>query len=145
MSETSFSFEKNNIATTKIEFNENKRWAILHFWSKGRRSPAVISRITKTPKYNITKIKQQGTIEDRARKSQPRKISASDSITPIRRNNIKRTDQKTDPSPSFECVPMDGSTSTKTNELQEYFVLCYSNADTGTKACSFFMGNPTQI
>ena len=68
--------------------------AILHFWKNGQRSPAVISRITKTlfktVKYNITKIKQQGTIEDRARKGRPHKITASDSIALgqwIRRNN----------------------------------------------------------
>ena len=35
---------------------------------------------------------------------------------------------------------MDGSTSTKTNGLEEYFALWYSNADTGTKACTSSMG-----
>ena len=59
--------------------------AILHLWNNDQRSPAAISRITKTPlrtvKYNITKIKQQGTIEDRPRnKGRPRTITASDSI-----------------------------------------------------------------
>ena len=45
---------------------------MLHFSNNGQRSPAEISRITKTTlravKYNITKIKQQGTIEERPRK-----------------------------------------------------------------------------
>ena len=40
---------------------KTKRSAILHFWNNGHRSPAAISRITKTPlrtvKYNIRKIK----------------------------------------------------------------------------------------
>ena len=61
----------------------------------------------------------------------------------ISRSNIKRTGSKTVPLPSFECISMDGSMSTKTNGLQEYFVLWYSNADTGTKACTCSMGNPT--
>ena len=62
--------------------------------NNSHRSPAAISRITKTPlrtvKYNITKIKQQGTIEDRPRKGRSRKITGSDSIALgqwIRRNN----------------------------------------------------------
>ncbi|CAF1344815.1 unnamed protein product [Rotaria sordida] len=62
---------------------KTRRSAILHFWNSGQRSPAAISRITKIPlrtvKYNITKIKQQGTIEDRPRKGRPREITASDS------------------------------------------------------------------
>ena len=45
-----------------------RRSAILHFWNNDQRSPVAISLITKTPKQNITKIKQQSTIEDRARK-----------------------------------------------------------------------------
>ena len=68
--------------------------AILHFWNNGQRSPTAISRITKTPlrtvKYNITKIKQQGTTANRPRKGRPRKITASDSTALgqwIRRNN----------------------------------------------------------
>ena len=48
-----------------------KRLTILHFWNNGERSPTKISRITKTPlgtvKYNISKIKQQGTTDDRSR------------------------------------------------------------------------------
>ena len=60
------------------------------------------------------------------------------------RGNIKRTGPKTALSPRFECIPMNGSTSTKTNGLQEYFALWYSNADTGTKACTCSTGNPTQ-
>ena len=73
---------------------KTRRLAILHFWNNGHRSPTTISRITKTPlrtvKYNIMKIKQQGTIEYRPRKGQPRTITASDSIALgqwIRRNN----------------------------------------------------------
>jgi len=73
---------------------KTRRSAILHFWNSGQRSPTAISRITKIPlrtvKYNITKIKQQGTIEDRPRKGRPCKITASDSKAfgqRIRRNN----------------------------------------------------------
>ena len=73
---------------------KTRRSAILHFWNNGHRSPTTISRITKTSlrtvKYNIRKIKQQGTIEDRPRKGRPRTIAASDSIALdqwIRRNN----------------------------------------------------------
>ena len=46
--------------------------------------------MTKIPKYNITKIKQQRTTKDRARKDRLRKITASDSIALgqwIRRSN----------------------------------------------------------
>ena len=43
---------------------KTRRSAILHFWDNGQRPPAAISRITKTPKYNIMMINQQGTIED---------------------------------------------------------------------------------
>ena len=71
-----------------------RRSAILYFWNKGRRSPTAIYRITKTPlrtvKYNITKMKLQGIIEDRTRKDRPSRITASDSIALvqwIRRNN----------------------------------------------------------
>ena len=73
---------------------KTRRSAILHFWNNSHRSPATISRITKTPlrtvKYNIRKIKQQDTIEDRPRKGRSRTITASDSIALgqwIRRNN----------------------------------------------------------
>ena len=58
---------------------ETRCSAIIHFWNNGQRSPAAISRITKTPlrtvKYNITKVKQQDTIEDL-----PRKATASDNV-----------------------------------------------------------------
>ena len=79
---------------------ETRRSAILHFQNNGQRSPAAISHITKTPRYNITKIKQQGIIEERPHKGRPRKITASGSITLgqwIWRNNIKRTSPKTAP------------------------------------------------
>ena len=73
---------------------KTKHSAILHFWNNGYRSPATISPITKTPlrtvKYNITRIKQQGTTEDRPREGRSRKITASDSIARgqwMRRNN----------------------------------------------------------
>ena len=73
---------------------KTSRPAILHFWNNGQRSPAAIALITKTPlttvKYNIMKIKQQGTIEDQPRKGRPRKITASNSKALdrcIRRNN----------------------------------------------------------
>ena len=49
---------------------KTNRSAILHFWQNGERSPAAISR--------MTKIKQQGTIEDRPRQGRPRKISSTD-------------------------------------------------------------------
>ena len=53
----------------KLNPMKTRRSAILHFQNDGHRSPAVVSRITKTllkiVKYNITKIKQQGTIKDR--------------------------------------------------------------------------------
>ena len=56
-----------------------KRLTILHFWNNGERSPTKISRITKIPlgtvKYNISKIKQQGTTEDRSRNDRPRKLT----------------------------------------------------------------------
>ena len=81
--------QQRNLNSTKT-----KRSAILHFWNNGQRSPAVISRITKTPvrtgKYNIKKIKEQGTIEDRSHNDRPRKITASDNKALgqwIRRNN----------------------------------------------------------
>ena len=66
--------------------NSMETWcsAILHFSNNDQRSPAAMSRIAmiplKTVKYDITKIKQQGTIEDRPLKSRPRKITASNSI-----------------------------------------------------------------
>ncbi|CAF1666614.1 unnamed protein product [Rotaria magnacalcarata] len=63
--------------------------------SNGHRSPATIARITKIPirtvKYNIVKIKNQGTIEDR-----PRKVTANDDIALdqwIRRNNETKSQE----------------------------------------------------
>ena len=53
---------KNMSQQRKSNSLKTKRSAILHFWNNGHRSPATISRITKTPlrtvKYNIRKIKQ---------------------------------------------------------------------------------------
>ena len=73
---------------------KTRRSAILDFWNNDHRSPAAISHITKTPlrtvKYNIRKIKQQGTIEDQPRKGRSRMSTTSDSIALdqwIRRNN----------------------------------------------------------
>ena len=75
-----------------------KRLTILHFWNNGERSPTKISRITKIPlgtvKYNISKIKQQGTTEDRSRNGQPRKLTVKDNKALgqwIRRNNETTT------------------------------------------------------
>jgi transposase len=68
--------------TRNSSFLKTRRSAILHFWNNGHRSPSAIARLTKIPlrtvKYNITKIKQQGTIEDRPRSGRPRKITAAD-------------------------------------------------------------------
>ncbi|CAM4920823.1 unnamed protein product [Rotaria socialis] len=59
--------QQRNLSTMKT-----KRSTILHYWNNGHRSPTTIARITKIPsrtvKYNIIKIKNQGTIEDRSRK-----------------------------------------------------------------------------
>ena len=58
---------------------KTRRSAILHFWNNDQRPPAPIFRITMTPKYNIMKIKQQGTIEDRTcNNGRLRKITAGD-------------------------------------------------------------------
>ncbi|CAF3493660.1 unnamed protein product [Rotaria socialis] len=80
--------QQRNLSTMKT-----KRSTILHYWNNGHRSPATIARVTKIPirtvKYNIVKIKNQGTIEDRRRK-----ITANDDKALgqwIRRNNIART------------------------------------------------------
>ena len=67
---------------------KTNRSAILHFWQNGERSPAAISR--------MTKIKQQGTIEDRPRQGRPRKISGTDNIALgqwIRRDNESTSKQ----------------------------------------------------
>jgi len=79
---------------------KTKRSAILHFWQNGERSPAAISRMTKisirTVNYNIKKIKQQGTIEDRPRQGRPRKITGTDNIALgqwIRRDNESTSKQ----------------------------------------------------
>ena len=64
MSETSFPSEK-TLQQRKSKSMKTRCSAILHFWNNGQRSPAAVSRITKTPQSNITKIKQQDTIEDR--------------------------------------------------------------------------------
>ena len=75
-----------------------KRLTILHFWNNGERSPTKISRITKIPigtvKYNFSKIKQQGTTEDRSRSGRPRKLTVKDNKALgqwIRRNNETTT------------------------------------------------------
>ncbi|CAF4676483.1 unnamed protein product, partial [Rotaria socialis] len=83
--------QKRNLSTMKT-----KQSTILHYWNNSHRSPATIARITKIPirtvKYNIVKIKNQRTIEDR-----PRKITANDDKALgqwIRRDNIARTGTK---------------------------------------------------
>ncbi|CAF4718130.1 unnamed protein product [Rotaria socialis] len=104
---------------------KTKQSTILHYWNNGHRSPATIARITKIPirtvKYNIIKIKNQSTIEDRSRK-----ITANDDKLAlgqwIRRDTIARTGTKTTSWSRSECVQMDSATSTQTNGLQQYFV-----------------------
>ena len=63
---------------------KTKRSTILHYWNNGHRSPAAIARMTKIPvgtiKYNIAKIKEQGTIEDRPSSGRPCKINDNKSI-----------------------------------------------------------------
>ena len=73
---------------------KTSRSAILYHWNNGERSPETIARMTKIPlrtiKYNIAKIKEQGTIEDRSRSGRPRKMTANDNQALgqwIRRNN----------------------------------------------------------
>jgi transposase len=73
---------------------KTRRSSILHFWENGYRSPSTIARLTKisirTIKYNIAKIKQQGTVDDRIRTGRPRKVSSADNKALgqwIRRNN----------------------------------------------------------
>ncbi|CAM4872869.1 unnamed protein product [Rotaria socialis] len=111
--------QQRNLSTMKT-----KRSTILHYWNNGHRSPATIARITKIPirtvKYNIVKIKNQSTIEDR-----PRKITANDDKVLgqwIRRDNIARTGTKTTSLSRSERVQMDSATSTQTHGLQKYFV-----------------------
>ena len=74
----------------KSNLMKTRRSALLHSWNNEQRFPAAISHITKTPKCNIMKTKQQGTIGDRLRTDRPRKSTANDSIALgqwIRRNN----------------------------------------------------------
>lgn len=73
---------------------KTKRSTILHYWNNGYRSPTTIARMAKIPlgtvKYNIIKIKDQGTIEDRPRSGRPRKLGTNDNIALgqwIRRDN----------------------------------------------------------
>lgn len=79
---------------------KTKRSTILHFWNNGERSPKAISRITKIPlgtvKYNIAKIKQQGTIEERPRSGRPHTLTINDNKALgqwIRRNNETTTQE----------------------------------------------------
>ena len=87
-----------NDVTSRSYFEKMKRLTILHFWNNGERSPTKISRITKIPlgtvKYNISKIKQQGTTEDRSRSGRSRKLTVKDNKALgqwIRRNNETTT------------------------------------------------------
>ena len=80
--------------TRKSSTLKIRRSAILHYWNNGRRSASDIARLTKIPvrtvRYNIAKIKEQGSIEDRPRSGRPRKITVNDNIALgqwIRRNN----------------------------------------------------------
>ena len=70
------------------------RSTILHFWQQGYRNAAEIARITKIPertvRYNIAKIRDEGSVEHRGGNGRPRKITASNSIVIgqwLRRNN----------------------------------------------------------
>ena len=80
--------------------NKTKRSAILHFWNKGERSPTKIATLTKihisTVKYNIAKIKEQGTIEDRPRSDRPCKLGKDENIVLgqwLRRNSETTTNE----------------------------------------------------
>ena len=73
---------------------KTRRSAVLHFWNNGHRSAADIARLTKIPlstvKYNLLKIKKQGTVEDRPRSGRPRKLTTNDNKSIgqwLRRNN----------------------------------------------------------
>ncbi|CAF4496751.1 unnamed protein product [Rotaria sp. Silwood2] len=79
-------------------WQKTRRPIILHYWNNGYRSPAIIARITKIPlrtvKYNIDKIKKQGSVEDRPRSGRPLKINSDDNKALgqwIRRNNETTT------------------------------------------------------
>ena len=87
-----------NDVTSRSYFKKTKRLTILHFWNNGERSPTKVSRITKIPlgtvKYNISKIKQQGTTEDRSPSGRLRKLTVKDNKALgqwIRRNNETTT------------------------------------------------------
>ena len=60
-----------------------RRSVILHYWNNGHRSASDIAHLTKIPirtvRYNIAKIKDRGTVEDRPRIGRPRKIKSVDS------------------------------------------------------------------
>jgi transposase len=71
-----------------------RRSVILHFWEQDYRNAAEIARLTKISeravRYNIVKIKEQGSVEHRSGKGRLRKINLSSSIAIgqwIRRNN----------------------------------------------------------
>ena len=130
---------------------KTKRLTILHYWNNGHRSSATIARLAKilvrTVKYNIAKIKEQGTIENRHSSGRPRNLAAgADKALDqwIRRDNGERTGAKTASEPRSARGPMDGTATAQTNGLQEYFASCDAYVDTETERCACPVGNSTQ-
>ena len=79
-----------SVATTKIKFDEAKAFSYFTFLEQRPMISNFNTSYKQDSKYNITKIKQQGTIEDRPYKGRLRKITANDSMAAgqsIRQNN----------------------------------------------------------
>ncbi len=76
------SFKKKMPQQRNLSSMKMRRSIVLHYWNNDQRSPATIACIRKitvgTVKYNIGRIKEQGTIEDRSRNGRSRKITAND-------------------------------------------------------------------
>ena len=66
----------------KLTSRKPSRSAILYFWDNDEPSPTTTSCITKillqAVKYNIVKIKQQDTTEDRPRSDRSRRLTIND-------------------------------------------------------------------
>ncbi|CAF4983797.1 unnamed protein product, partial [Rotaria sp. Silwood1] len=82
--------------TPKVKHNHlsTHRSVILHYYNLGHRCAAGIARQTKIPvrtiRYNLAKIRKEGSVEHRRGNGRPRKITVKDSIAIgpwIRRNN----------------------------------------------------------
>ncbi|CAF4965723.1 unnamed protein product [Rotaria sp. Silwood1] len=82
--------------TPKVKHNHlsTHRSVILHYYNLGHRCAAGIARQTKIPvrtiRYNLAKIRKEGSVEHRRGIGRPRKITVKDSIAIgpwIRRNN----------------------------------------------------------